>query len=152
MKAKLAKKQKGILLVEAMIYMVILGLIGMAAAAGWGSYKESANIRLSSDFVMSRLPGALNTYVTRTGGLTGVTKNDLVGYGLDPQTPWNDDWTVSAPVGAIVTLTFPLTSSGEADESGPNIVTALNNSNATHVRNPAYNAATDTLTVDIQGQ
>ena len=145
---KLQAKQKGFTLTELAIVAVVIAVLTVSAAYGYGKYKENANFGVAKQFFIKDVPGAIAAYVNRKGTLTGVDKDSLVDYGLPANTPWGDAWTVTGPVTGVLTFTFPLTSSGNAASLGADLDDALTAANLAHINSVSY--ASNNVTVAVQ--
>jgi prepilin-type N-terminal cleavage/methylation domain-containing protein len=144
------RRQHGFTLIELVIVLVIIGVLMMVGARMVGMHRTNANIGVAKAFFMADMPAALAIFVNRRGSLTGVTKTDLTGYGITGQTPWKEDWTMSGPVGGIITITYPLSTAADAAVVAGDLAANLTNSGLKHISSATVTGTT--LTVAMRGE
>lgn len=103
MKAFTFKKSKGFTIIEVIIAIAIGTIFLGFATYGLLSQSNDTKVSVAKEFFISKAPVAVISYVSTRGSLGGVTKNQLVARGLDPQTPWNEDWDLSVAAGGAAT-------------------------------------------------
>lgn len=148
---KRINRQGGFTLTELAIAAVIIAILTVAAAQGYGMYRTNTNISVASNFFVTDVPGAVAVYLNRRGTLTGINKISLTSYGLAARTAWDDDWTVTGPTAGALTFTYPLTSAGtQGTEAATDIVARLTNADLQHIESATATGTSVTVVVRAQ--
>lgn len=150
MTASARRRQAGFTLPEILAVIALIGILVSTMVSSFDAASEDLAMTQSLDALLNDIPTAMLSYRARNGSLTGITKADITGAGIDGDTPFGDAWTLGTPTTRTVALSWVLTNAPDPDDFGDDLGAALGNVNGSAVTSNSYDKNADTLTANYR--
>lgn len=150
MTASARRRQAGFTLPEILAVIALIGILVSTMVTSFDAAGEDLAMTQSLDTLLNDIPAAMLSYRARNGSLTGITKADITGAGIDGDTPFGDAWTLGTVTARTAIVNWVLTGSKNPVTFSTDLDTALDNVSGAAATPGTYKASDKTLPVTFR--
>lgn len=146
-------RQAGFTMLEMMIVMVIISVLAGIGVSLIDKQSTNAKVTDARAFVERTFVMGLKSCQMKYRSYSscthtaGSTSSNLAKEGLEIKTPWETNWSSSAPSGSILTLTYPLGAGNE--DAASDLQVSLSNSKLKHIDSATVSGSSVTVKIKV---